>query len=1061
MIKILSWKINSGVYAYIYPVNDGKYISNRIPEDSPIWKDIIEIMSRDWDENTYRANFDAMNVELESKYGKTIEWSDKYWGLSDENNSGVNIVLLSGKDGVGVAGEGEKTDGDSENIDEFVQEIENKLNKAREEIEKKNEEVENFIEEKVSQTIANAQKTINETKEELSIVREELTEGLNSAKDALKKASDLFDFNGEITQEDIIGAVSTTKEYGGWLEDYSKDLTSLKADYDATAKEMGSIGEAENVSKGLFSKIATSLSVVSGTVGTVESTMNASLGEIKDMATWYDTNKDNATEAIRLISASGAQIQDTINFINGDGLTTHLNTIMDAKNANIKQEILAETDESIGNVKREMNAISGAIEDTIVRLSNETLTSMGDRMNALDFEMEKWMTQFNELCGTTVDMRETWTAQSGMLSTVASLTAELDENGDVKFYVSAGTSGVYDPPIVVKRIDDGNGGFYYLHEDTNTKFTEAYTKLSTQMASYIQQEISGITLSVVNGEGLTAAIKLAIKETPEGDEEPIITMIAKEVVISADLIAGAISAVSANIGGIAIGNGIIESLGNNSNKFKLDGKNGTITANNVSLSGSVYATNGVFSGTVYANAGSFSGNVCATNGIFKGTIQANDGKIGGFELSESTLNVKNGDSIVSYIDGGTTNEEMPMMALGLKKTDEICFYSYVGNIPPGGGTDGANKIYIKEKFIKNGDIVYIYTINSETLNKKTGYYTVSADTSLKHYISFENENYYRLDDRYDLTYAEAKEYGHSEYNTTINSNGIINCNGLNVDNGIFNGLINAGGEFNGNLNVNGGNISNATLTNVNFDGNIIIEDNNLKVYCGNTCYFTVTPQDIAQSGTISYKNVEYKFDVVNTNKDKEYEHYEYNKTIFKTALNSGDTVNIKSITAEVSRYIPQNRDSGAIGWLRLKFLNNNKETTKIDLNLQKKVHGSDYVSGSAKETTFTASSDCYFSIILNYSVMLPKPSWSGADKATCHINVFNTGKITVTSGGKINKGFTIAPNGFVFYDEFQHKIGDGGATSIKRCGVQVMDGDIKIFSNGEWVEFSNYIKSVK
>ena len=184
---------------------------------------------------------------------------------------------------------------------------------------------------------------------------------------------------------------------------------------------MGSIGEAEDVSKGLFSKMATSISIVSGTVGTVESTMNASLGEIKDMASWYDTNKDDATEAIRLISASGAQIQDTVNFINGEGLTTHLNTIMDAKNANLKQEILAETDEHIGNVRREMNAISGSIEDTIVRLSDETLTSMGDRMNAMDSEMEKWLTRFDELCGTTIDLRDTWTLESGKLSISNSL----------------------------------------------------------------------------------------------------------------------------------------------------------------------------------------------------------------------------------------------------------------------------------------------------------------------------------------------------------------------------------------------------------------------------------------------------------------------------------------------------------------------------------------------------------------------------------------------------------------------------------------------------------------
>lgn len=922
MIKILSWKINSGVYAYIYPINDGKYISNRIPEDSPIWKDIIEIMSKEWDKNAYKTNFDAMNKELESKYGKTIEWDDKYWNFNDENYpDGINIVLLSGKDGVGVAGEGEKTDGDSENIDEIVQEIENKLNKAREEIEKKNEEVENFIEEKVSQTIANAQKTINETKEELSAVREELTEGLNSAKDALKKASELFDFNGEISQDDIIDAVSTTKEYGEWLEDYSEDLTSLKSDYDAAAKAMGSIGEAEDVSKGLFSKMATSISVVSGAVGTVESTMNASLGEIKDMATWYDTNKDDATEAIRLISASGAQIQDTIDFINGDGLTTHLNTIMDGKNADIKQEILAETDEYIGSVRREMNAMSGAIEDTIVRLSDETLTSMGDRMNAIDSEMEKWLTKFDELCGTTIDLRDTWTLESGKLSSIASLIPETDEYGNILYYVSSVTLSDNSiqtiPELEVVRVETDNiGSYLYMAKNKDEAgdlrdyiWKEAYMKLSSQMTSYIQQEVSSITFSIVNDEGLTAAIKLAITGSTEGDEEPIITMIAKEVVISADLIAGAISAVSANIGGIEIGNGIIKSSNNTVNQFILNGKDGTITANNVSLSGSVYATNGVFSGTVYATSGEFKGTVYAENGKFSGEINAKTGKIGGLDINENYLSYSG-----TIINSGNENF----------KDDKGNLFSLMC------GFKEEYKLY-EFKNIDTTKNIFIYMFTDDYNNKNTNvtlfykeenkYCTVEG---FKFIVSYNNNNlntaydiivnglpssgnYGPISGSYKKTSASslAAKYGDFftfPFNFAVNENGEMFCKTLKSTNANITGYISAQGEFSGKLNNVNGNIRVCDIKDCDIEN---VNINKLAFpYTSKPVIRFDNNAAISTTGTSSSEIIINEIDEIIQNNTKSIKNVTESLKIFSFHANKNYNVTIPSFEITIERYAP-------------------------------------------------------------------------------------------------------------------------------------------------------------
>jgi hypothetical protein len=1052
MIKILSWKINSGVYAYIYPVNDGKYISNRIPEDSPLWESVIDVI-KDWDITDYKNSFDAMNKEVESKYGKTIEWSENYF-TSGNTGKNTNIVLLSGKDGVGVAGEGEKTDSniDNDTIDEFIQEIENKLDKAREEIEKKNEEVENFIEEKVSQTIANAQKTIDKTKEELSIVREELTEGLNSAKDALKKASDLFDFNGEITQEDIIGAVSTTKEYGGWLSANTDNLTDLKADYDKASGKLGSIGEAENVVDGFFSKMAVSINTVNETVGNVESTMNASLGEIKDMATWYDTNKDSATEAIRLISASGAQIQDVVTHIGGSDYTAKLINEMDAKDATIRSEIMAQTTDAVTNVRRDMNALSGTIEDTIVRLSDETLTSMGDRMNALDFEMEKWMTQFNELCGTTVDMRETWTAQSGMLSTVASLTAELDENGDVKFYVSAGTSGVYDPPIVVKRIDDGNGGYYYLHEGTNTKFTEAYTKLSTQMASYIQQEISGITLSVVNGEGLTAAIKLAITETPEGDEEPIITMIAKEVVIDANVIAKEIESKRATLGGIVMDNGLCYSLAKNTSGeplFKLDGTNGTIYAENGEFSGKINATSGKIGGIEIKTSSLSATNFSVTS---EGVVVANDiiingGKLFGNNVEEDKLIFKDKDgNTVLYIGSVDKNEDGgkdPVMCGGFKdKKIGVLKFTYTDGsvsksmystfIQPPAFEDillgNNNKIDLGNNgiFIKGHGLI----LGPELMGTKLRYYDetngyligiLSSSTSSEFCILQETTNSWGSKD-YRVFKRDKSSSNHvisvddfASFKDVIDfadlliyDDGSIESDYVTFNNGLFKGEIDSDGIFKGSLSGANGSINNVTITNSIINKSLYVDE----VLNVNSDYDNIF--------NTQYFSTEYSF--YEQNKTKKSVTYSNSEEIVlineKNVNGSAIDVEIEEISGFIHRFIPYNRQASSAsvivtisGLNNIKFGNDNK--TSVDGKFtytQNELKSKGKHRTEFKTTKIKGILPASGNLKITLSYKIPAANKYGASYGSAWVSV---NKMRIFFDTK-SKGLSINRNGFLY-----------------------------------------------
>lgn len=587
MDRILSWKIDSCTYAYIFPIKNS-YISNRIPEDSPLWSSIIDEIGK-WDYDTYYSNFQKMSKEVSEKYGTIIPWDELYWNFADENNVGnVNIVLLAGKDGEGYVNGSNGTSSGDEVYEEFKDAINKELDKAKQDIEEQNKKVEEFVEKKVEETITEAKNTIAETKKELADTREELENKLEGAAEALDKAAALFDM-GEagITGEKIKEALSSVTECGKWITANSGTVHDFKTDYDAAKRILGGIGSAEDALAGLFSQIGTTINDMDNTVGNVESWMVASAATIGDIATWYDVNASAVTEASSIINASAGTITDAINFISGDGLTTKVTSIMDGRNAVIKDEIMAETSAAVTNVRNVLNGLSGVVETSVARLDgiDGDLTSLGSRMSAEEQTMEQWMTVSDSAMTLAHDLRETWSVESGKLSTVANLTAETDGEGNIIYYVS----GVTGEEIRVTKNLDGKwldaSGYEYNEE-------RVYVHWSQEIGSYIQQQASSITMSVMNSSGLTAAIEAAIERGENGEEESVIKLISDKLVITGDMIAKAISAETANIGGILIGNGRIESMGTKGGVplFLLNGHNGSFYAQNAQIAGSITAT---------------------------------------------------------------------------------------------------------------------------------------------------------------------------------------------------------------------------------------------------------------------------------------------------------------------------------------------------------------------------------------------------------------------------------------------------------------------------------------
>ena len=1014
MNKILSWKIDSSTYAYIYVPNSTTYITNRIPEDSPLWSSIIYEISG-WDYDTYYSNFQKMSKEVKEKYGVVIPWDELYWNFADENSVGnVNIVLLSGKDGVGGGANVSNGGEGAEVYEELRDAINKELDKAKKDIEEQNKRVQEFVEEKVGETISEAKNTIAETKKELAETRAELETKLDGAADALDKAAALFDMGeGNISGEDIKNALSSVEEYGGWLEEYSGTVQSLKTDYDLATQRMGSIGEAEDVTDGLFARFATSLNVVSGTVGNVERSMNASQGLIEDFASWYNTNASSATEASRFINAMSGQIVDSIDFISGDGLTTRLTREMNAFSGTIRDEIMTETSGAITNVTNEINGLDGRLTTAITRLDSlsGSLTSMGEEWDAVNNSMEEWINVSDSAMSLSHDLRDTWSIASGKLSTVSNLTAETDEKGEIMYFVSGATG---DEIRVTKNLNgkwlDASG--YEYNEE------RVYVHWSQAIGSYIQQQASSVTISVMNSSGLTAAIKAAIEREEGSDSDiSVIRLISDKLVVTGDMIAKGISANTANIGGINLDLGVIWSQKPNEDgtpMFRLDGINGTLYATNAEIKGKIRATELILddsnqdvgayvqevvgekcvildrtfgNGNVEDSATttvkiSKSGLLQANNAIINGTIYAQAGEIGGFSLARNILS--------TYDPSDLTN---PIAVLNGSDT-------YKDNV--------------------RGKLILGAGINPE-----------------------------------------------KGFHTRIYSNGEIYTGMINIESGYFNGDIKAGGYFWGELSGATGSLNGITLNNCKINGNIHLNaDSSFKMNSVTKTYFNADVNTLSNSSneTWTIDSIDKWWE--NANGTDAGQTYKSTITVSDFSYDKGATITVPSITASVSRKSSPYHTSNASS-ITFKCVCKEGGSQKVLVNQTKSIPSiydnetTQTVSINIPSSSYTTTTEGILVYTVSYNIHLATYGGILFKRANCSVK-FNTNskKITVKYPTLPNC-VSVAPNGLrvitnrgmkVAILDYETEI----ISANNMYGLKITDGGIKIRRNSksedDWVD---------
>jgi hypothetical protein len=994
MNKILSWKIGNGVYAYVCPIPIGEnkktHITKKIPENSPLWNNIISEISG-WDRDKYARNFNKMADDVYEKYGIEIPRKEsdinKYWGLNDGSN--VNIVLLSGDDGNSGNGNSNDSNDSSENI--TTEDINEILDKIKDEAYARQSAITQYVLAEATKTISEAKSEIAETKEHLNIVRNELEGKLSAATEAVNATKALFD-DGDITPEKINDALATISEHGDWVAASSGFITSIRNGADEATKQIGGIANAEDPVSGYFSTIATNINSLSGTVGTVSQTVNASKGLIEDMASWYDTNASAATKAISYINASAGTIGDTLEYINGSGLTTYLNREMDARAMTIKDTIETDFEDSITSVNRVLDGFSGVIKDTVVKY-NETagkLTSLGDEMDATNRRMAKYMNITDDTNKEVMDFRETWTETSGMLTTVGSLIYVQDKDGNATGVVME-THEKYPNEEVIMKMGEK---VWRLKNNHDVEIDALYVipNLSQVIGSFISQTASAVTMGVANDKGTLAQIAMEIAEGENGEGESYINMIANKVQISGQLIAQSLSSNTADIGGIIIGSGQVKTSGNT---VVINGNDGSLTAK-------------------------------------KGTI-------GGFGLNENSLNAglthilsNSGEDSYSFVSG-----------FSKPKDDEPVLFVYYNEA--GDDFDGPFIWVNKEQteyFLKDkeGNLSKGFKKLSIIDDDKVFLNSVSVDELNGSKPAVKNEIYIKspkvVDDR-NITYKGFKDaFGNDYYykysNTYIKNDGTLYSKLLVADNGYFNGEIDATGVFDGDIYSNHGYLKNIIL-----DSPIFKDGLNLP----NTVFM-----ESLDNGTDTryYDKISHNIKKVNKNGDDKGKYYiaedDNRITIFSIKVNENDKIKLPDIKIELTRYTSGNKQSER-GYVDLYYKLGTTTNYLGGVYLGK----GGYTQKQSKTINgkdINVTSSGIFSIILAYDIHLSTYSWLGADKSMFNLNINSDSSINVTPTN-ITKTLVIADDGLRYVTN-NYVSGELG------YGIEISTDGIKICKNGEW-----------
>ena len=575
-------------------------------------------------------------------------------------------------------------------------------------------------------------------------------------------------------------------------------------------------------------------------------------------------------------------------------------------------------------------------------------------------------------------------------------------------------------------------------------------------------------------DNVTAAIQLAVKEDAENGGKAIINMVADKVVIDADMIARAITAKTANIGGIMIGDGYIKSMSEIGGKpsFFINGRTGSIYGQNVEVTGKINALEGTigavqidnkkltindslgeddgddkYTGIVsFLNAGDEYSNKSYGKLVFASGFSDKKEKLYQYVAMDSTSEYKEIYLTEKYTHENKIEEEVPLLAFEKRDNEFIEI------------TDTSFYFYYKEiTSAETGDFV---------ISKENTYQESSGETIVTSITHTYFEEYIYTIDETDakIRYKFNKEFNGltQKINTKIYANGLIETKFLNAKNGDFSGSINADGIFKGELKNATGTLKHVSIYDSILSGTFRIGKNDevKAINSDNTEYFYVSDNELSKETGDKQENIKgFSWSRQNANGNDNGQTYMPEQKLSTIYFKSGDTITIPSMSGSFYRYAPTRRTNNA-STVNISIIHYEDEQLK-----QEKIYTftfsairdkSETSYFSTNEYKFEAKHDGYVVISINAKIHLSTYYWLGFDKAYGSLS-FNSNAVkakiqrpTPTYGTKIgNNGFSVITNG-----------NNGGATiHVLDNSVRIYQGDnkhgIKIQPDGFYIRFNN------
>ena len=220
MKKYFSWKINDTDYAYLYIPGKKTHINQRIT-DVDILNKIIAKVSK-WDEIKFKEAFDSMNLEVNSQYGVSIPYTEKYFN----GNQDENVIVM----GASIS--------EKEKYDNLKNELLDTIDQRFKEIK---DYLDNFVKEMVKlsnkrtiDTINASKEVYNNTVEELQKVKTEVEERFGKANTNLEKAVQIIGLgNKGINADTIKQLFIQTHSNDESIKKINNNVDIVKTNYEA------------------------------------------------------------------------------------------------------------------------------------------------------------------------------------------------------------------------------------------------------------------------------------------------------------------------------------------------------------------------------------------------------------------------------------------------------------------------------------------------------------------------------------------------------------------------------------------------------------------------------------------------------------------------------------------------------------------------------------------------------------------------------------------------------------------------------------------------------------